>query len=74
MMKLKKILVPVDFSKEAELAVEWAVKLGKEERNAVIFLLHVLLPTPTTESGFEVEKVVEAEWENAEELVEDWRR
>lgn len=44
MMQLKNILVPVDFSKEAELAVEWAVRLAKEERGSKLYLMHVFAP------------------------------
>ena len=42
MFKAKKILVPIDFSKESELALEWAVMTAKENPDSSIELLHVL--------------------------------
>lgn len=74
MMRLKNILVPIDFSKEAELAVEWAVMLGKEEPEATLFLLHVLFPMPTVESGMALGMLGEAAQEQAREQLEKWRR
>lgn len=73
MMRLRRILVPVDFTRESELAVEWAVRLGREESGATIFLLHVLLPTPVIEGGFEVEQILEKEWEIAQDQVDELR-
>jgi nucleotide-binding universal stress UspA family protein len=74
MMQLKKILVPKDFSKEAELAVEWAVKLGREEKEATIYLVHILPLGPVVEGGIVIEEVIQAEWDNAKERLEEWRR
>jgi len=75
MLKLKKILVPVDFSKEAELALEWAVKLAKEEREATIYLLRVLAWIPITEPGsVDITRIVEAERDVAKKKLEAWRR
>lgn len=42
MFKLKRILVPVDFSPESSLALDWAILLAKNERGAHIELCHVL--------------------------------
>lgn len=66
MMRLKRILVPVDFSKEAELAFEWAVRLGKEEQEAAIYLLHILSPTSIMEGGFEVDALAKEQWGSAD--------
>ena len=74
MMRLRKILVPVDFSDESELAVEWAVKLGREEAEATIYLLNVLVPVPVMEGGMKVDSVVRAERRNARGRLEEWRR
>ena len=40
-MKIMRILVPVDFTKGSELAVEWATLLASKVRGATIYLLHV---------------------------------
>lgn len=42
MFKAKRILVPVDFSMESVLAVEWAVMLAKDDPDATIELCHVI--------------------------------
>ncbi len=74
MMGLKKILVPIDFSKEAKLALEWAIKLGREENSATLCLLHVMPPVPITEREYETTEIVRLEWENAKKQLEEWRR
>src|SRR5262249_48046509 len=74
MMRLKKILVPVDFTDEAELAVQWAVKLGKEEREATVYLLHVLFPIPIVEGVVGIDSYMEHELLRAKEDLETWRR
>jgi nucleotide-binding universal stress UspA family protein len=71
---MKKILVPVDFSKEAELAIEWAVNLAKEEKDAVIWLLHILPAVPIVEAGLVIERLIEIEWDNAKQHLEQWQR
>jgi universal stress protein A len=42
MFNAKRLLVPVDFSPESELALDWAVMAVKDEPDAVIELCHVL--------------------------------
>ena len=42
MLHPKKILVPVDFSEESAMALEWAVRLASSEQGASIVLCHVL--------------------------------
>jgi nucleotide-binding universal stress UspA family protein len=42
MLKVKRILVAVDFSAESDLALDWAVRLANEEVHASIDLVHVL--------------------------------
>ncbi len=75
MMKLKNILVPIDFSKEAALAVEWAVKLAKEEKKSTVFLLHVITPIPIVpEAGIDVQSVLKSEMEQAERQVKTWKK
>lgn len=74
MMRLKKILVPIDFSKEAELAIEWAVKLAKEEKEGTIILLHNLAPIiMLPESGYEVGRLIEDRLKQAKEDLEAWQ-
>ena len=48
MFKTNRILVPVDFSKESELALDWAGMLAQKEEDCTVFLFHVLpiLPDP----------------------------
>lgn len=73
-MKLKRILVPVDFSPESQLALNWAVKLAKEEKNAVVYLFHSFQPIPVVEEGLELSGVVAAEWDKAKANLEAWRK
>ena len=40
-MKIMKILVPVDFTEESELALEYAAMLTSKHPGATIYLLHV---------------------------------
>lgn len=42
MMTAKRILVPVDFSEQSDLALEWAVKIARGNSLARIELLHVM--------------------------------
>jgi nucleotide-binding universal stress UspA family protein len=41
MFGMKRILVPVDFSPESALALEWGVKLAGATEGATIYLLHI---------------------------------
>jgi nucleotide-binding universal stress UspA family protein len=52
MLKAKRILVPVDFSPESELALEWAIMIAKKEPDGRIQLCHVL-PTLIAPVGSE---------------------
>jgi nucleotide-binding universal stress UspA family protein len=74
MLKLKKILVPVDFSEESKLAVEWAVKLGKEENESIVYLFHALPLFPMADFGADVGRIVESEWNNAKDQLQKWGR
>ena len=47
MLDILRILVPVDFSKESDLALNWAVTIAGKKRGATIYLLHVLPPAPS---------------------------
>ncbi|MCG3206350.1 MAG: hypothetical protein KCHDKBKB_03086 [Elusimicrobia bacterium] len=44
MLKFKRFLVPVDFSEESRVALEFAVQLVKKEGRGKVYLLHVLPP------------------------------
>jgi nucleotide-binding universal stress UspA family protein len=44
MLHTQKILVPVDFSEESALALDWAIRLAFTEPGASIVLCHVLKP------------------------------
>ncbi len=49
---------PGGFFQRGRMVVEWAVRLGKEEKEAVIILLHALAPLLIfPESGYEVERL-----------------
>jgi nucleotide-binding universal stress UspA family protein len=52
MMRIRKIIVPVDFSDESALALEWAVRLAKEEPDGTLFLVHVLPNAPVFPDPF----------------------
>jgi len=41
MLKLTRILVPVDFSPESDLALEWAIRLAQEETKSTIIVCYV---------------------------------
>jgi len=41
MLKLDRILVPVNFSAESDLALDWAIRLAREEKNASILLCNI---------------------------------
>ncbi len=72
MMDLNRILVPIDFSPEAELAIDWAAKFGNERKKSTIYLLHVIIPLPVFEGGYSIEKVIQAEWDSARERLNQW--
>lgn len=40
-MKVNRILIPVDFTKGSQLALEWAILLASKARGTTIYLLHV---------------------------------
>jgi nucleotide-binding universal stress UspA family protein len=42
MKDILRVLVPVDFSEESELAVEWAVRTVRNRSGATVYLLHAL--------------------------------
>ena len=42
MNNILRVLVPVDFSKESELAIKWAQWIVKEKTGATLYLLHAL--------------------------------
>ncbi len=42
MLNVSRILVPVDFSAESDLALNWAIRLAQEESSPLIVLCHVL--------------------------------
>ncbi len=48
MLKVLRILVPVDFTKESALALEWAEVVAAKKRGATIYLLHVMPPTASS--------------------------
>lgn len=47
MNNINRILIPVDFSKESEFALNWAINLLKPRTNTSLFLYHVAPPTPS---------------------------
>ena len=82
MVDFSRILVPVDFSVESELAVEWAVGLLKGRQGARILLLHVGPPPPTRLvcvtgsvclTGWK-EDSVRSEWEKEKWELECWQQ
>lgn len=73
MLKLKNILVPVDFSKEAKLALDWAVRLARENTNATLTLLHVIMPVPLAERGVDIGAIIDAEVKTARRQINQWR-
>ncbi len=44
MLNVLRVLVPVDFSKESDLAMDWAQLVARKQRGATLYLLHVLPP------------------------------
>ncbi len=74
MMNCKRILVPVDFSAKAELALEWAVRLAKEEQSPMIYLLHVLpyIADPTYLIGW-TDDCAGFRWDQAEHDLMQWQ-
>ena len=42
MDNILRILVPVDFSKESELALDWGVRVAQNNAGATIYLMHAL--------------------------------
>jgi nucleotide-binding universal stress UspA family protein len=74
MMRLKNILVPVDFSKESELAVEWAVKLAREENDATLYLLHTFPPVVVGPDLMYNAEMVDLQRKQLKEHLESWRR
>ena len=58
MLKVQRILVPVDFSKESDLALDWALVIAQKNVGATIYLLHVLPPKASGmgSMGYRMEK------------------
>jgi nucleotide-binding universal stress UspA family protein len=75
MFDLKRILVPVDFSEESEFALEWAVKLGAQEKTATIFLVHVLpyVLDPTYLMNW-TDDLVGFRWDQAKKDLVEWTK
>ena len=42
MLKAKSILVPIDFTKGSELALDWAIMVAKEQKGSSIALGHIV--------------------------------
>lgn len=67
----KRILVPVDFSQESALALDWAIKMARDSADAHLFLCHVLpslvVPTGPEVMGFDFATSYAMERRGAEE-------
>lgn len=48
MLEPKRILLPIDFSEESLLALDWAVMLAKKDKGATLYLLYILPQDPGT--------------------------
>lgn len=57
MLKILRILVPINFSKESSLAIDWAKMIAGQQTGATLYLLHVLPPHPSGfgSVGYEIE-------------------
>lgn len=77
-MRLQRILVPVDFTRESELALEWAIRLVSNDSQSVIFLLHVLseppIPHDPLYERYWGECWIVKEWDEAKKKIEQWRQ
>lgn len=74
MLKIKKILVPVDFSKEADYSLMWALKLAKEQKRSEIHFLYVVAPIPVVpEAGIDVQAVLKGEVDRAKRTLVRWQ-
>ena len=51
---MAKILVPMDFSKEAYLALDWALKLAGADHGSALYLVHVRPVVPDMERDHEI--------------------
>ncbi|MBV9080319.1 MAG: universal stress protein [Elusimicrobia bacterium] len=73
---MKRILVPVDFSFESELALKWAVRLAKEDPISTLYLLHVVpYPAIVPQTAFvDVDEMIARDWEEARKRLEELRR
>lgn len=74
MIRFKKILVPVDFSPEAELALKWAVELATEQPGASVALINTPLPEFVGEGPYDVAPTMAPLREEARAKLETWRR
>ena len=72
-MRLKRILVPTDFSKDSALALKGAIMIAEATKDSTIFLLHVL--PPAVDSVYSVEEnLVELRWDQAKKELAGWKR
>jgi nucleotide-binding universal stress UspA family protein len=76
MLKMKTILVPVDFSEESKLAVNWASRLVHGVPDVQVYLCHVIKPNI---SGFSEADVVSCEYRGlgrdaAHKRLEQWEK
>ena len=73
MIHLTKALVPVDFSEEAALAVDWTVNLLKEQPGAKIVLLHTPVYDSFVDGQLGMVLSTEPLRERARHDLENWR-
>lgn len=74
MFKAKRILVPVDFSRESEIALDWAVMMAKDSPDTTIELCHVVpevfAPIGPEAVAFDYARMEAAEIKAAEEKLQ----
>jgi universal stress protein A len=73
-LKLKRILVPIDFSEQSQKALHYAISFAKQF-NAEIFLLHVVETVPTPEVAIAESGVLNFRLrDEAKRELSDWRK
>jgi len=73
MLTFNRILVPVDFSDEAALAVSWANRFAADADRPTIVLMNVPLPQPVIAGPYDIPSTMEPLRDEARTRLDQWR-
>ena len=78
MFSFKRILVPIDFSRQSRYSLDNAILLAKKNKKSQLILLHVLPPVRAIDFPGpllkEMDRILERQKENSEAKLKGWRK